>query len=250
MSTPSRPARSRWDLTVSVPPPDSMGGAAIAIGVLFALVYGLLLIAQYPAMLSVSVWLVSLALVVGAVGSFGLATMIGSDIANYQRLELDLARTILGHLSTSSAPGPDAPLAGTWRAYVAVADESRRVARVHAYAFGPFLWGTLFSLVAALLIGLGTVTAASDVMGLALWAELIGFSLLLVGGAALLLTVGYSEAVPGFDRFAAHRWRRNSTRLPAVEEAIESVPWLPEFHRGVRESRTEPAASTLHWVAP
>jgi len=236
-------------MSFRLPPPDSPGGLAIAVASLFAVVYGVLFVADYSAMLSLAWWLVSIALIVGAVGTFALATMLGGDIATYQRLDLDLARTVIAHLSENKSPEPDAALAGVWRAYVTVADESRRVARVHAYAFGPFLWGTVLSLAAGLLTGLGTLTTTANVLGIALVVEFFGFTLLLIGGAALVLTVGYSNPVDGFDHLAAHRWRRNAARLPAVEEALSSVPWLPEFHRGVRESRTDPTDSTLRWIS-
>ena len=83
-----------------------------------------------------------------------------------------------------------------------------------------------------------------------MFVELFGFFLLFIGAGAILLTVGYSGPVDGYDRFAAHRWRRNAGRLPAVEEALAGVPWLPEFHRGVRESSSDPGHSALRWVSP
>jgi len=233
-----------------MPPPDSPGGSAIAIAALFVLVYALLLLASYHTMLSAAVWLTTTALIAGLVATFSLGAMIGTDIATFQRLELDLARTVLAHLNSNDAPGPDAPLAGIWRAYVTVADESRRVSRVHAYSFGAFFWGTLISLGATLLTGLGVVTTTNNVVGLALVVELFGFAFLLIGALALVLAVGYSSDVPGYHGIAARRWRRNSTRLPAVEEALANVNWLPEFHRGIRESRTHPGDSTLKWIAP
>jgi len=232
-----------------MPPPDSPGGSAIAITSLFVVVYAILMLSEYRAMTATAVYIATTALLSGVVGTFALATMLGNDVATFQRLELDLSRTIIAHLGSNDAPGPEAPLAGVWRAYIAVADESRRVARVHAYAFGPFLWGTLLSLAAALVASLGLLTSSMNVSGVALLIELFGFALLLIGAGALVLTVGYSNDVPGYDRFAAGRWRRNSARLPAVEDALASVPWLPEFHRGVRESRTDPSDSTLMWIS-
>lgn len=250
MSAAAWPLREKPSVSLGFPDSDSPGGYAIGIVSFFALVYALLLVADYNAMLAVAWWILSLALVSGAVATFALATMLGGDIATFQRLDLDLARTVIGHVASNTAPAPETPMAGIWRAYVTVADESRRVARVHAYAFGPILWGTVLSLGAALLAGLGIVTSTSDAVGVALVIEFFGFTFLLLGGAALMLTVGYPGPVEGFDRWAAHRWRRNSARLPAVEEALESVPWLPEFHRGIRESQTEATDSTLRWITP
>ncbi|HTW55783.1 MAG TPA: hypothetical protein VMG36_04965 [Thermoplasmata archaeon] len=234
---------------LNLPPPDSPGGAAFAIAFAAGLVYLIVFIAAYPGMASLGLWLTTTALVGGVIATFALGGMLGTDIATYQRLELDVARTVLAHLNANDAPGPEAPLGGVWRAYVTVADESRRVARVHAYAFGPFLWGTVISLGAALIAGLGAVTRTANTTGFGVLVGLIGFSLLILGAATLLLTVGYADEVAGYRRFAARRWRRNSTRLPAVEEALSGVPWLPEFHRGVRESRTDPETSTLRWIS-
>jgi len=249
VSGTSRPSRARWSQSFTLPPPDSVGGHAIELTALFASVYAILLVACYTQLQALAFPVTVIALLAGVVATFSLGGMIGTDVATYQRLELDLARTVLAHIGSNDAPQPDAPLAGVWRAYVTVADESRRVARVHAYSFGPYLWGTLVSLAAALLAGLGLLSADKDVVGLAILVEFFGFALLLLGTTTLMLAVGYSDEVPGFQHFSARRWQRNSARLPAVEEALTSVPWLPEFHRGVRESRTRPADSTLMWIS-
>lgn len=246
----SAPAPPPENHRLTLPPPDSPGGRAFAIAFLFGLVFAVLLIGAYNTMVVLAPWITTTALLGGVIGTFALGGMLGTDIATFQRLELDVARTVLQHINANDAPGPEAPLGGVWRAYVTVADESRRVARVHAYAFGPFLWGTILSLGAALLSGLGILTTTKDLVGLGLVLELAGFTLLLVGAATLLMTVGYAGEVAGYHRFSARRWRRNAARLPAVEEALGSVPWLPEFHRGVRESRTNPEASTLRWISP
>jgi hypothetical protein len=215
------------------------------------LVYVLVLIAEYNPMTALSLWITSLSLVVGTVGAFALAAMLGADIAAYQRLELDLARTVLAYVGSGSAPASDAPLAGVWRAYVSAADESRRVARSHAYALGPFVVGGFLSLTALLLTILGGVTATQNLLGVGLVVEVPAFFLLLAGGAALALTVGYSTPVPVYDSLAARRWRRNSGRAEAVETALGSIPWLPEFARSARESKIEPTgpAAVPSWRA-
>jgi hypothetical protein len=233
-----------------MPPSDSPGGAAIGIAALFVVVYVVLFLATYNTMVATALWITSVALLAGIIATFSLGSMMGTDIATFQRLELDLARTVLAHLGSNDAPGPEAPLAGIWRAYVAVADESRRVSRVHAYAFGAFFYGTLFSLGSSLLVAMGVLSSTNNVIGLALLVELVGFAFLFMGAMALVLSVGYPGEVAGFHRLAARRWRRNSARLPAVEEALSNVAWLPEFHRGVRESQTHPRDSTLKWITP
>jgi len=208
------------------------------------LVYVVVLLSEYSPMLSFSWDLVGLTLIVGTVGTFALATMLGIDINSFQRLDLDLAETILAVTPYGAAPAPEAPVAGVWRAYVTTSEEARRVARAHAYAFGPFLVGTVLALAATLLAGLGNLAAVPDLIGLALLVELFALVGLFAGGAALLLTVGYASPVPGFDFFAAKRWRRNVGRAHAIDEALSSVPWLREFHRGTRESRA-PSGSML-----
>jgi hypothetical protein len=230
---------SRWKQrgTFSVPPPDTPGGLAIAGGIALAIVYLIVVLSVYSNMLAFSWSIVFSSLVVGFIGTFGLAMMLGTDIALFQRLDLDLAETILSVTPYGAAPAPEAPVAGVWRAYVTTSEEARRVARVHAYAFGPFLVGTVISLAASLLVGLGLVSTTNNVIGLALVLETFGLVALFVGGVTLLLTVGYASPVPGFDFLAAKRWRRNATRAHAIDEALTSVPWLREFHRGTRESR-------------
>lgn len=237
MSATLGPTRRDALRSITLPPPDTPGGLAFAGTFAVLLVYGVVLVAAYPAMLVLSPWILTTALLVGVIATFGLATMLGGDIAEFQRLDLDLAETVLGTTPASGPPAPEAPLAAVWRAYVTTSEETRRVARVHAYAFGPFLLGTGFSVVAVLLDGLGIVSFTNNMVGIALVVEFFGLFLLFLGGMALALTVGYGSTVPGFDFLASKRWRRNRTRHPAVDEALSSVPWLREFHRGTRESR-------------
>jgi hypothetical protein len=234
--------RDRGSLTL--PPPDTPGGLAIAGAFSLVLVYAILLVGVYPSMVAWAPWIATLSLLVGVVAVFGLATMLGNDISSFQRLDLDLAETILAAPS-GGPPQPEAPLAGVWRAYVTTSEESRRVARVHAYAFGPFLVGTILSVASILLVGLGTTVTTTNVVALGLVVEAFAWLFLFAGAGALVLTVGYGAPVPGFDFFAAKRWRRNAARHPAVDEALASVPWLREFHRGTEGSRPSTGSTIL-----
>jgi hypothetical protein len=229
---------------LSLPPPDTPGGLALAGAFALAVLYGIVLVSVYPQMVHWGPWIASISLVIGLLATFALATMVGNDIAAFQRLDLDLAETVLAS-PAGGPPAPEAPLAAVWRAYVTTSEESRRVARVHAYAFGPFLVGTVLSVASLLLVGLGTTITTNNVVGLGLVVEGFAILFLFAGGVAMLLTVGYAAPVPTFDFLAAKRWRRNAPRHPAVDEALASVPWLREFHRGTRESRPSSGSTIL-----
>ncbi len=216
---------------------------ALAFGL--GLAYLVVFIADYNALVSLALWVVPIALFAALVAAFALATMLGSDISNFQRLELDLSRTVLAYVSSGSPPPSDAPLAGVWRAYVGAAEESRRVARAHAYALGFFMIAALFALPATLLVGLGAVLTVQNLVGVGVFVAWFAFGFLGAGAVAVAGTVGYASPIPGFDRIAARRWRRNSGRQQAVEGALGEVSWLGEFVRGARESYVSPAGPSV-----
>jgi hypothetical protein len=236
---------SRWRDSGGLPHPDSPGGRVLAIALGLSLIYVLLFVANYHAMASVAWVVTGLSLVIALIGAFSLASMLGADIASFQRLELDLARTVLAYLNSGSAPASDAPLSGVWRAYVGAAEESRRMARAHAYALGPFIVAGVLSLASLLLAGLALVTSTFNVAGLAMLVELFAFAFLIVGAGSILFTVGYSSPVPGYAAVAARRWRRNAGRQQAVEGAVGGIPWLAEFTRSARESHVEPSGPSV-----
>lgn len=245
MTAGSKSLRQRWKESGGAPPPDTPGGLALAAGFAAGLIYILLLVADYNAMTALAWSVTSLSILIAVVGAFALATMLGSDIAAYQRLELDLARTALAYVGSGSAPAPDTPLAAVWRAYVGASEESRRVARSHAYGLGLFLAAGVLSLPAVLLTALGILTSAQNVIGLGMLIELFAFFALVVGAGTLLATVGYSGPVPGFELIAARRWKRNRGRADAVRSSFSDIPWLAEFARGAHESRLEPSGPSV-----
>ncbi len=241
----ARPIGSRWTRTPSLPPPDSPGGAVLALAFGLGLAYIIVFIAEYNSLVSLALWVVPVALFATIIGAFATATMLGADINTFQRLELDLSRTVLAYVSSGSPPPSDAPLAGVWRAYVGAAEESRRMARAHAYALGFFVVAAWFALPATLLVGLGAVLAVQNLTGVGVFVAWFAFGFLVAGAVATAGTVGYSTAVPGFDRIASRRWRRNSGRQQAVEGALGEVSWLGEFVRGARESYVSPAGPSI-----
>lgn len=229
----------------NVPSPDTPGGGVLALAFTLGLAYVVLFIADYHAMTALAWWFAPITLFASLIGAFALGTMLGGDIAAYQRLELDLSRTVIAYVGSSSAPASDAPLAGVWRAYIGAAEESRRVARAHSYSLGFFLYAGWFALPASLLVALGLVTSTESLVGLGVFVAWFAFAFLVAAAGCIALTVGYSNPVPGFDRIAARRWRRNSGRQQAVEGALSEVPWLGEFVRGARESYISPAGPSV-----
>ena len=234
-----------WPGKVTVPQPDSREGAALAVAAAFALVYIVVLVAVYGPMTRIAFEVTSLSLLVSLVAAFSLSSMLGADIAAYQRFELELARTVLAYVGSGSPPASDAPLAGVWRAHVAAAEESRRMARAHSYALGLFMFAGVISMVALLLSGLGVVTATQNVRGLGMFLEWFAFAFLTAGAVSVVSTVGYSASEEVYEVFAPRRWRRNSGRQQAVEGAVSEIGWLAEFARGAREARPSPSGRSM-----
>lgn len=236
-----------WDLSrkIDLPPPDTSEGFVIGIAVAAGLSYILLLIGDYNRLTASAYTFTSLSLLVSVIGGFALAVMLGNDIATFQRLELELARTVLAYAGSATPPQSDAPLAGVWRAHIAAAEESRRVARSHAYALGLFTCAAVLSLSALLIAVLGSVMSVQDVRGFALFVEWFAFTFLIAGAGAVLGTIGYAEPVSFYESFSPRRWRRNAGRQVAVDGAVSEVAWLAEFARGARESRISPGGPSV-----
>ena len=246
MAASSGTKLTSWTDRYTPPPPDSPEGAVIAAAIAGGLVYILLLVAEYPAMTSFAFEVAAVSLVVSLIAAFSLAGMLGSDISTYQRLELELARTVLAYVGSGTPPQSDAPLAGVWRAHVGAAEESRRMSRVHGYALGLFTIATVTSLAALLLSGLGTVTSTQDVNGLGMFVEWFAFTFLVAGAGAMLASAGYAASLRFYEVFAPRRWRRNAGRQSAVDGAVSEIAWLAEYSRGAREARRSPAGPS--WI--
>jgi hypothetical protein len=245
MPSDTSSAGRSWRERLTPPPPDSREGVVLAVALGFALVYILLLVADYDRMRALALEVTSLTLLVSLIGAFALSAMLGSEISTYQRLELELARTVLAYVGSGAPPPSDAPLAGVWRAHVAGAEEYRRMARAHAYGLGLFTAAGVTSLAAALLAGLGIVTATANVLGLSMFVEWFSFAFLVAAAGVVLATVGYASYEPLYESLAPRRWRRNSGRQQAVDGAVSEIAWLSEYSRGARESRISPAGPSI-----
>lgn len=235
----------RWRSRLTPPPPDTREGGVLAAAIGFALVYVLLLIAAYHAMAEVAFEVTTFSLLASLVPAFALATMLGSDISTFQRLELELARTVLAYVGSGTPPPSDSPLAGVWRAHVAASEESRRMARAHAYALGLFTAAGMLSLGATLLVGLGTVVKVENVVGLGMFVEWFAFAFLVAGAGSVLASVGYAASESIFEVLVPRRWRRNAGRQQAVDGAVSEIAWLSEYSRGARESRMSPSGPPM-----
>ena len=211
----------------------------------FALVYILLFVADYHVMTSLAFPVAALSLVTSLIPAFALSAMLGSDISTFQRLELELARTVLAYVGSGTPPVSDAPLAGVWRAHVAAAEESRRMARAHAYMIGLFSTAAVLALAASLLAGLGLVTTTENLLGLAMFVEWFAFTFLVAGAGAVLVTAGYSSPMPFYETLMPRRWRRNAGRQEAVDGAFSEIGWLAEYLRSARGSRMSPSGPSI-----
>jgi len=231
----------------SPPPPDTREGAVVALAITFGLVYLLVFVAQYSVMTApaFAFEVTAISLIVSLIAAFSLSSMLGSDVATYQRLELELARTVLAYVGSGSPPPSDSPLAGVWRAHVAGAEESRRMARAHAYGLGMFTWAGTLSLASLLLVGLGLVTSTADAIGLGMFVEWFAFTFLAGGAFAVLTSAGYAAPTGFFETLAPRRWIRNAGRQQAIDGAVSEIAWLGEFSRGAREARVSPAGPSI-----
>lgn len=245
MSMESGTASGVWHERFALPAADSAEGVGVALSLGFGIAYLLLLVSQYSAMTSLAFAASSLSLVVALIAAFSLASMLGSDLSTFQRLELELARTVLAYAGSGTPPQSDAPLGGVWRAHVAAAEESRRMSRAHAYALGLFTWAGFTALAAVLLSVLGVTTSTQDLLGLGMFVEWFSFTFLIAGAAAIASTAGYASSLPLLEHIAPRRWRRNSGRQAAVDGAIGEISWLAEFARGARESKLSPGGPSV-----
>jgi hypothetical protein len=235
----------RWRARLTPPQPDTREGFVLAVASAFALVYIVVLVSQYDAMTSLAFSVTTFSLLASLIPAFVLAAMLGSDISAYQRLELELARTVLAYVASGTPPGSTAPLAGVWRAHIAGAEESRRMARAHAYALGLFGTAAVFALGATLLAGLGAVTGVQNVLGLGMFVEWFAFAFLAAGAGSVLASAGYASSVPIYELLAPRRWRRNAGRQGAIDGAVAEVSWLSEYWRGARGSRVSPSGPSM-----
>ncbi len=198
--------------------------ATLFVGVVYVL---LLVGINTPLANDDSLWL-PLSLVLGTIVTFTLGSMLSSDFARVRMVELELARTVSVHGGSGQLPEPGSFLGRVLQEYASTSVELRRHTRVHAYAAGPAIWGSVLTLGAALLWGLSFVTGTVWLNYLAIVVMLPALVLLFFSVIVLFGHIGYDSAVPGFGALTPSRWRRYNVRGAAVDEAYATLPWLEE----------------------
>lgn len=234
MTAPSSP--SRWPRRGSplLPPPASAGGLAILGGIILGAAYLLLFVAEYSALSAEAAWVVGLSLLLAVVVTLILVSMIAADRARATEFELDFARTSHAHLAAGETLTQSSPLGGILSEYARAGAEQRRLAREHSYAASLSVYATGFALLGTLLVGLGIATGpAPNVIGVGMFFEWFAFILLGVTAGSLVLSVGRSSDVVGFDVLVLRRWTGVARPSFPFTHALAEAPWaaaetLPE----------------------
>ena len=221
------PATRRLRLP-AVPPPDTPEGRIVALGVIVAAVYVLLLLADNTPLADRAASWIPLVLILGTIVVFMVGMMLGADFSRGRQFELELARTIAVHSGAGQTPEANSPLGRVLTEYLHTADEIRRHHRAHAYAAGPALWGAAAALVAAFFWGLGLMTGAIWLGYLAILVELPAVVCLSFSVAVLATATGESHPSDWFGFLTPRRWRRYERTNVAFDEAIASLPWLQD----------------------
>jgi hypothetical protein len=210
--------------------------------------YTLLLVADNVTLANLSAEFIQLPLILGTVAAFAIGAIIVADYARIRLFELELARTVSVHTGSDQMPAEDSPIGNVLKEYVRTSDHLRRHARSHSYAAGPAIWGTLVSLAAVVSWGLSIGSGADWLTYLALVIELPALVLLVFSVAVLGTAIGVNRGVVGFDALTPRRWRRFSERIPAVDDALKTCPWLDEYARTLKGP--QPSVSTAAPAGP
>lgn len=213
----------------SVPEPDTPEGRVLVYALVVSIAYILFLVVDSTTLANQSGSFIQLPLILGTIMSFTLGVLLGADYARARHFELELARTVSVHSDAGQLPEEDSPLGRVLKEYARAADEHRRYARAHAYAVGPAIWGSLCALAATVSWGFSVGSGATWLAYLALVIEIPAFALLVLSVSIAGTAVGLFRPVPGFDGLTPRRWRRFAEKVPAVEEAVHTCPWLEEF---------------------
>jgi len=230
MSAKIPPAVAPAPAKVGLPPPDSPGGVAVMLAVMFGIAYALLFVGAYSALCAEALWVVTLNLILGVLVSFFLAAQISSARARATNFELEFARTVEAHRAANHSLVEASPLGGILTAYARAAQDQRHAARAHSYAAGPAVYSTGAALVATLLIGLANVAGNQpDLVGIAVFVELFAFVLLVLSTGLLALSVGQETEVVEFEAFVLRRWARVTKPSFAFRHALASTPWVPDL---------------------
>jgi len=191
--------------------------------------YVLLLVGVYSALCAQALWVVTLNLLLGAVLSLFLVSMITSERARATNFELEFARTVAAHRAAGETLVEASPLGGILRAYARAAREQRQATREHTYAAGPAFVSTALALLATLFVGLAYSTGSDpNLIGIAMLIELPAFVLLALSSGILALSVGRRAEVPEFDALVLRRWSGATRPTFPYTHALTEVPWAAD----------------------
>lgn len=220
LNVPTRPSG------VGLPRPDSPGGLAVLGAIILGTAYLLLLVGAYSALSAEALWIVTLNLLLSALVTLSLISMIASDRARAAMFELEFARTVQAHLAAGETLVEASPLGGILKEYARAASEQRRAAREHVYAASPALFSTALSLAATLVVGLAYATGSDpDLIGIGMLIELGALVLLALAAGALTFSVGRAADVAWFDAIALRRWSNVARPSFPFTVSLGDVPW-------------------------
>lgn len=239
------PKWPRWKLP-DVPAPDTSEGRLVILGVVVALAYVLLLVADNTPLADGAAAWVPLLLVLGTIVMFAIGATLGADAARVRHFELELSRTVAVHGGAGQLPEPNTPLGRVLVEYLRSAEETRDHGRVHSYASGPALYGAACALFAAVLWGVGLTTGGIWLGYLAVVVELPALVLLSFSVAVLASGPERLHSTAGFAVLTPRRWRRFDRAGAALEDAMTTLPWL----KGARDTMVPPTPSTVPLAAP
>jgi hypothetical protein len=232
-STP--PLASLGRTVPPLPPPDTPEGRVLIFALLAGTGYTLLLVADAASLADQVAAFITLPLILGTIATFATGGLLSAEYGRIRTVELELAKATAQPYGAGRTPTADSRLGSVWREYLRTADQMRRSARSLAYAAGPLLWGTLLALGSAISWGFDVGSGAIWPTYLALIGEIPALTFLTLGVAILATGVGSSRGFAVLGVLTPQRWKRWSDRVAAVDEAVQSIPWLEVFAQTLRE---------------
>jgi hypothetical protein len=204
-------------------------------GLLAGTGFTLLLVADAASLADQVAAFITLPLILGTIATFATGGLLSAEYGRVRLLELELAKATAQPYGAGRTPTADSRLGSVWREYLRTADQMRRSARSLAYAAGPLLWGTLLALGSVISWGFDVGSGAIWPTYLALVGEIPALTLLTLGVSILATGVGASRDTAFLGLLTPRRWKRWSDRVAAVDESVQSIPWLEVFAQTLRE---------------